>query len=498
MANNPKRMKSTNMIRNLVYTICLCLALQVQVHALTMKSLGDVEIAEATQNAHNIQSWWSKQVVQADVQILFGGKPAVDGTFIFEAHGPRARYDRKDGVSIFFDGNTAWVYPPEAEAPKGRFHVLTWPWFIMAPFKMQGDGINLTEPSLRPMNGKNYLTLFQTFGDHMGDTPDDWYRFYINRKSNLVEGMSYIVTYGKDSEQANAQPSIILYKDYTDGDAPRISQTYELWLWSPKSGTTTGESPKATGQVSNISYLSAADVDFKVPEGARELQLPPQPINYSDYARLLDSYVTKTGVRYEDWFNNKNDLKALDDFLVELAEVDLSRYSEAEQKAFYINLYNAAMLQAVFKAYPTKSVKSVGLIPFSIFKKEFIDQNGRKLSLDDVEKGILLKDFFDPRIHFAVNCASESCPPLLNEPFTAAKLESQLEQQTRAFAISARAARVVMGKGRVEYSELFKWYDDDFEGDNPAEYLNRYRDMPLPLDLKVDWISYDWSLNNAE
>ncbi len=485
------------MIRNTVLALGMWLMSQSPAHALSMIAIDEQGITEATQSAHNIQSWWGKEVVQADVQILFGGKPVVDGTFTFEAHGPRARYDRKDGARIYFDGNTAWVYPPDAEAPKGRFHVLTWPWFIMAPFKMQGDGINLLEASYRPLNGDRYKTVFQTFGKDLGDTPDDWYRFYINRKSNLVEGMSYIVTYGKGSEEANAQPSIILYKDYTDGDAPRISQTYELWHWDPKSGTTKGNSPRAIGQVSGIQYLAAA-ADFEVPQDARELKMPPQPIDYSDYAILLDSYVTNTGVRYEAWFENKDDLSALDDFLAGLAEVDLSRYSEAEQKAFYINLYNAAMLQAVFKAYPTKSVKSIGLIPFSIFKKNFIKQNGRKLSLDEVEKGILLKDFFDPRIHFAVNCASESCPPLRDEPFIAAKLENQLEEQTKAFAISARAARVVLGKERVEYSELFKWYDDDFEGENPAEYLNRYRDMPLPLDLKVDWISYDWSLNTAE
>lgn len=491
-------MQRTKIIRNLIITLSLYLAAQGSAFGLSMRSLEVDEVVEATQSAHNIESWWSKEVVQADVAIVFGGKSVVDGTFSFEAHGPRARYDRKDGVSVFFDGETAWVHPPEAEAAKGRFNVLKWPWFIMAPFKMQGDGINLSEESYRPLNGESHMSVFQTFGDDMGDTPDDWYRFYINRDTDLIDGMSYIVTYGKGSEKANAQPSIILYKDYTEGDGPRISQTYELWLWSPKSGTTKGESPKATGMVSNIGYLKRADVDFEVPEDARELKLPPKPIDYSDYARLLENYVTKTGVRYEAWFNNKNDINALDDFLSELAAVDLSRYTDAEQKAFYINLYNAAMLQAVFKAYPKKSVKSIGLIPFSIFKKDFIEQNGRKLSLDDVEKGILLKEFFDPRIHFAVNCASESCPPLLNEPFSAEGLEDQLKEQTLAFAKSARAARVVLGKGRVDYSELFKWYKDDFEGENPAEYINRYRDRPLPLDLKVDWIPYDWSLNAAE
>ena len=223
-----------------------------------------------------------------------------------------------------------------------------------------------------------------------------------------------------------------------------------------------------------------------------------QAEQYATYARLLESYVSESGVHYDDWFNNKADVRALDDVLAELAQIDLTHYSKEASTAFYINLYNAAMLQAVFKHYPIESVKDIGDAPFSIFKQAFIYQNGRKLSLDEIEKGILLKDFFDPRIHFAVNCASESCPPLLGEPFTASQLEAQLEQQTRAFASSAHAARFDARSKSIQFSELFNWYAKDFGVSNPAKYLNRYRKDPLPLNKKVEWIPYDWSLNASE
>lgn len=222
-----------------------------------------------------------------------------------------------------------------------------------------------------------------------------------------------------------------------------------------------------------------------------------KPIDYSGYARLLQKYVTPSGVRYEAWYSNKKDLRALDAFLSRLAEVNTSGYSRAEEMAFYINLYNAAMLQAVFRSYPIRSVKDIGPAPFSIFKEGFIEQNGRQLSPDDVEKAILLKKFPDPRIHFVINCASESCPVLLEEPFTAEKLESQMERQTRLFAQSPRAAVRPRDGGPVRYSKLFKWYSEDFPGDHPAEYLNRYRVRSLTPDQKVDWIEYDWSLNAA-
>lgn len=465
-------------------------------HALSPSELTAQSITEEAQSAHNLQSWWTKEVVQADVTIDFGGQRMVDGSFTFEAHGPRARYDRQDGVSIIYDGKTAWVTPAQAEAPMGRFHVLTWPWFIMAPFKMDGEGIQLTEPSLRPMNGEAHKSVLQTFDDDMGDTPDDWYRFFIDLKTDLIDGMSYIVTYGKDTEAANEKPSIILYSDYTEGEEPRIAQRYEFYYWDPESGTTDGE-PKGTGSVNRIVYLSSSEADFAVPDDARELKLPPQPIDYSEYGRLLETYVARTGVRYAAWFENEADLQALKDFLDYAASVDVSEHSKEVQAAFYINLYNAGMLQAVFDYYPLDSVKDIGLLPFSVFKKDFIRQGNRTLSLDDVEKGILLEEYFDPRIHFAVNCASESCPPLLDEPYVGKRLDAQLEAQTRAFAKSARAARVLLGKETVAYSEIFKWYADDFGVENPAEYLNRYREMPLPTDFKTDWIDYDWSLNSA-
>jgi len=217
--------------------------------------------------------------------------------------------------------------------------------------------------------------------------------------------------------------------------------------------------------------------------------------DYTEYARVLSAYVTDTGVDYEAWSAHKEDVAALDSFLDQLAGVNPAGLAREAQKAFYINLYNAAMLQAVLERYPLKSVKAIGLVPFSIFKQQFIRLGERRLSLDEVEKGILLKVFSDPRIHFAVNCASRSCPPLRAEPFVAERLDAQLDAQARLFAASEQAARVDFKTRRVAYSKLFKWYAEDFGVVNPAEYLNRYREVDLPDSYQVDWLPYDWSLN---
>jgi hypothetical protein len=219
--------------------------------------------------------------------------------------------------------------------------------------------------------------------------------------------------------------------------------------------------------------------------------------DYSDYARLLKTYVAGDGVRYAEWAQQPGDVARLKTFVTQLGEVEIDALSKEGQKALYINLYNAAMLQAVLDHYPIQSVKEIGLLPFSIFKKKFIPLGDERVSLDGVEKGILLKTYFDPRIHFAVNCASESCPPLRADPYCGDRLEVQLDEQTRLFAQSDRAARVHAAKRSVAYSELFKWYADDFFVENPAQFLNRYRESALPIEYSVGWIDYDWSLNAA-
>ncbi|MGB0370755.1 MAG: DUF547 domain-containing protein [Opitutales bacterium] len=214
---------------------------------------------------------------------------------------------------------------------------------------------------------------------------------------------------------------------------------------------------------------------------------------YTDYAELLDKYATATGVDYAKWAKSTDDLKAVDSILKTWSKLDLSELSFDQQKAFYINLYNLGMLKAVFDAYPVKSVTEI-LPDFGIFKKPFIQQSGRTLSLDDVEKVILLKEYPDPRIHWAVNCASRSCPPLRSEPFLSSKLDEQMDEQAQIFLNDQWGVQV---KGReVHVSALFDWYKHDFPTENPIEYINPYRTgAKLPAKASVKFLPYDWSLN---
>lgn len=229
---------------------------------------------EATQSTHGIGSWWQKELVQAEVEINFGGKTVVDGVFIFEANGPRARYDRKQGGSIIYDGKTAWMLDPNASEDNARFHVLTWPWFIMAPFKMKGEGITLSDYQTADVDEKRYHLIKQTFASDMGDAPDDWYRFLIDTKTDRIDSMAYIVTYGKDTTEANKKPSIIRYLEYKNFDGTLISTRYEFWYWDDENYKLSGDKPKAVGSIKQFRYISNDEDLFVVPPGAIELQLP--------------------------------------------------------------------------------------------------------------------------------------------------------------------------------------------------------------------------------
>ncbi len=218
--------------------------------------------------------------------------------------------------------------------------------------------------------------------------------------------------------------------------------------------------------------------------------------NTSSYNILLKKYAAEDGVHYEKWAANKEDKEALNKILEDWSKVDATKLNKDEQAAFRINLYNATMLDVVLDNYPLKTVTKLGKKEFAIFDDKIIETPNGKISLNTLEKKQLIKDFPDARIHFAVNCASVSCPPLRAESFNAKELEKQLNEQTKIFANSDRA---VQGSGsEVKYSELFNWYADDFGTKNPAEYLNKFRAKKLSTESKVNWIKYDWNLNVAK
>ena len=212
----------------------------------------------------------------------------------------------------------------------------------------------------------------------------------------------------------------------------------------------------------------------------------------------------------------KTDHAKLTAYLTALGKIDKQTFEQwpaLQQLSFLINAYNAWTVELILSAYPDiKSIKDLGSFFSSPWSKKFIPLLGETRSLDNIEHELIRGDnkYGDPRIHFAVNCASIGCPALREEAYTAEKLERQLEQQTVRFLSDKTRNR--FNKAEMELSSIFKWYQEDFSlgfraSDSLSAFILLYAEslglMPEQQALlkakkmDVDYLPYDWQLNVA-
>ena len=214
------------------------------------------------------------------------------------------------------------------------------------------------------------------------------------------------------------------------------------------------------------------------------------------YNGLLGKYVTSSGVKYAAWKNSAADLKAIQDVVDGVAQEKPTGMTRKEQLAFYLNAYNAWILHEALGRYPTKSVKD---LLFTFFTGQRLKVAGETVSFNYLEKDIIRARFGEPRIHFALNCASRSCPPLDQEAFQGGKLDAQLERLAIAFVNSKRGVAYYPDRTTAELSAIFDWYKDDFKGiGGPIVFINQRRHELLPNDTRIDYQKYDWSLNEVK
>jgi len=220
-------------------------------------------------------------------------------------------------------------------------------------------------------------------------------------------------------------------------------------------------------------------------------------VDHSMYGDLLARYVHDGVVDYRGL---KQEESRLDEYLKLLENTDLSCLNRNDTYAFYVNAYNAWTLKVILSAYPgIQSIRELGVFSTGPWKKKIVRVDGRVMSLDDVEHGILRKEYPDPRVHFVVNCASKSCPPLISEPYRGNVLDQQLDTATRDFLNDSTYNYL---KGNTLYvSRLFKWYGEDFPGGVVPFFLT-YAMGGLKKQLeqrrdrvRVKYLDYDWSLN---
>lgn len=197
---------------------------------------------------------------------------------------------------------------------------------------------------------------------------------------------------------------------------------------------------------------------------------------------------------------------ALDAYLAALSSTcatDYEGWTRAARIAFWLNAYNAFTVQLILEHYPIASIRKIGWLPGAAFRQRFIPMPGLKgdtISLDEIENGTLRSAFREPRIHFALVCASRSCPPLRGEAYRGADLDRQLDDQARIFLQDPSRNRVDVAARTLYLSSIFKWFRGDFEaaaGSLPA-YVAPYLAPGTPpvADFDVEFLAYDWSIND--
>lgn len=230
-------------------------------------------------------------------------------------------------------------------------------------------------------------------------------------------------------------------------------------------------------------------------------------IDHSAWSRFLDQYLIAyhpsgiNRVRYAAV--SATDKRSLQEYLDQMQASPVGELNRAEQKAYWINLYNALTVKVILDHYPVKSIRDIDISPGWFndgpWDARLLTIEGEKLSLNDIEHRILRPIWQDNRVHYAVNCASIGCPNLQAEPFAASLLEQQLDQAARDYINHPRGVQIDAGKATV--SSIYDWFQIDF-GDTREgvrSHLIQYAE-PLLAERLKDYQgsfahAYDWSLN---
>jgi hypothetical protein len=241
-------------------------------------------------------------------------------------------------------------------------------------------------------------------------------------------------------------------------------------------------------EIANINSTSVDSIEIVAAEVPNLSSQHIEAFNHEAFNALLIANVSESGVvNYKGFVQNK---KNLEDYISSLGgSLPTETWTKEDKLAYWMNAYNAMTIDLIIRNYPIKSIKNL--------KKPW-DQSLWKLgvkwyNLNEIEHQILRK-MDEPRIHFGINCASFSCPPLLNEAFNASEVDAQLDKVAIAFINDPQRNNI--SEMNVEISEIFSWFAKDFKKDGSLfEFLNKYSKVQIHPEARKKSKKYDWTLN---
>jgi len=242
--------------------------------------------------------------------------------------------------------------------------------------------------------------------------------------------------------------------------------------------------------IETTNEIEEQDVDSaeKKEEPIEEITKPIKEFNHSAWNNLLQKHVSAQGnVNYKGFITESENFEA---YLNSLSKnKPTNNWSKEDKLAYWINAYNAFTIKLIINKYPIKSIKDISS-PWDI---SFIKLGSKTYTLNDIEHKILRK-MNEPRIHFAIVCASVSCPKLQNTAFGSSKIEEQLSNATKEFL--ADPIRNNLSQNSIKISKIFKWFASDFKQNGTLiDFLNKYYEITISQNAKKSYKDYDWNLN---
>ncbi|EIF8961129.1 DUF547 domain-containing protein [Vibrio parahaemolyticus] len=248
----------------------------------------------------------------------------------------------------------------------------------------------------------------------------------------------------------------------------------------------------------SFSALAAPKADLW-PYWQQSNEVNQTSISHLEWQQLLDSYLVTRGdntlFRYNQVsFADKTKLKQ---YIQRLASLNPLQYRQAEQYAYWVNLYNALTVDLILDNYPITSITKLGgLFSFGPWDQDVIIINGKSLTLNDIEHRILRPIWQDPRTHYAINCASLGCPNLQTQAFTAESTQTLLENAAKTFINSKKGVSIEGDTAKI--SSIYEWFAVDFGGEKEVfNHIRKYAPQYNHFSGRVKY-DYDWNLNQAD
>lgn len=322
------------------------------------------------------------------------------------------------------------------------------------------------------------------------------------KNSEITETKTDANLESKETPAKNTNPTPKIEKEVKPKSTPTTKAKTTVKKEKPKSVTPVvkektlekleGEEEEEMKAKAKEEEKAEAEIKAEAKEGVKVQEVvveeKPVVVDHSALDALLRQYVSSSGkVNYKGL---KSSQAKLDAYLKTLEQnPPQNSWSRNEKLAYWINAYNAYTLKLIVDNYPTSSITNLkGGKPWDV---KWINIGGKSYSLNNIENDIIRPRFKEPRIHFAVNCAAKSCPPLLNRAWTASNLNSNFEKQTKNFINNSKYNSI--STNSVKVSKIFDWYGVDFG--NLIDYLNKYSDTKIDAGAKVEFMEYDWQLN---